>query len=175
MAVKPKVITQHCIKSHFFEEVMKLPDTVKIISISFEFGFAIKRMSQIVPTSMAKCGVNAVRTSDPSFEVEGKLVGSRKHMKECVAKICQRFNLNPKTFRVKRMQVTVGKGDKNHGVFHRMQKLIPGDDDKVSRRTVLGLVRWEGSESAIASACHTNPFKCKYDTQIIRTVLCEEA
>lgn len=171
MAVTPKVITQHCIKSHFFDEVMKLPKAVKILSVQFEAGFAIKRLSQPVSATMNGWGVTAIRKSDPSVEVEGRLSGARAAMKANILAITGALRLKSNTVRVKRMVVSVGK---NIGTFHRMQKLIPGDDNKISRKTVLGLVKWEGSEKAIAKACHTNPFNCKYTTQVIRTVLCEE-
>lgn len=170
MAVKPKVITQHCIKSHFFEEVIRLPKEIKIVNIVFEVGFAIKRLSQPVPAKLEGCGVRAIRKSDPSVEVDGQLAGSRKHMAECVHTICNSLGLKANTVRVKRMTVDVGK---NRGVFHRMQKLMP-EGEKVTRKTVLGLIKWDGSEVAIAKACHTKPFMCTYTTQLVRTVLCEE-
>lgn len=171
---KPKVITQHCIRSHFFDEVMKLPASVKIISINFEVGFSIKRMSQVISKKMADAGVTNICKSDPSVEIAGRLTGSRARMKVDVDTICKEAGLNPKTVRVKRMQVAVGANDKNMGVFHRMTKKIPAADDKVERHVVLGLIKWDGDEKAIARACATNPYKCKFDTQIIRTVLCEE-
>ena len=170
--MKPKVITQHCIKSHFFNEVMRLPATVKIVSIQFEVGFAIKRLSQPVSTLLTNCGVTAVRKSDPSVEVEGRLTGSRANMVKNIGIICKQLGLKTNTVRVKRMTVQVGE---SLGVFHRMQKMIPGDDEKVRRMTVLGLVKWtDGKEKSIANACHTNTFKCQYTTQMVRTVLCEE-
>ena len=169
--MKPKVITQHCIRSYFFDEVMRLPEEIKIVSVQFEVGFAIKRLSQPVPKAMALCGVSTIRKSDPSVEVEGKLVGTRAQMSTKITDVCKTLSLKKNTVRVKRMVVKIGA---NEGVFHRMQKMIPGDDNKVARRTVLGLVKWTGSETIIAKACHTNVFKCQYSTQIIRTVLCEE-
>lgn len=170
--IKPKPITQHCIKSHFFAEVMmNLPKAVKITSIQFEVGFAIKRLSRPITASMANCGVSAVRKSEPSVEIDGHLVGTRDAMKKNVKTICDNFGLKTNTVRVKRMTIEVGK---MLGVFHRMQKTVPAGDDKVGRRTVLGLVKWEGDEDKIAKACHTNPFKCSYTVQTVRTVLCEE-
>lgn len=171
MAIEPKVITQYCIKGHFFNEVMELPDDVKIVQIQFEVGFAIKRLSQPIPLALAKCGITAIRKSDPSLEVEGRLTGARSSMLTNINAICKAIELKRNTVRVKRMVVKVGE---NEGVFHRVQKLIPGDDNKVSRRTVLGLVKWNGDEEAIAAACNANAFQCKYDTQMIRTVLCDE-
>lgn len=171
---RPKVITQHCIKSHFFDEVMKLPATVKIIAINFELGFSIKRMSQVIPEAMANAGVTYICQSDPSLEITGRLTGSRAKMKRDVATICRRAGLDQKTVRVKRMEVATGAGDKHSGVFHRMTKKLAGPDDKVERHVVLGLIKWDGDEKAIARACSTNKYKCKFDTQVIRTVLCEE-
>lgn len=169
---KPKVITQHCIKSHFFDEVIKLPVGVKIIAVNFEVGFAIKRMSQVVPERLVEAGVTYICKSDPSLELNGRLTGTRAQMKQAAALICEAAGLNPKTMRVKRMEVAVGK---NIGVFHRMTKKIPAADDKVERHVVLGLIKWEGDENAIARACSTKPYQCKFDTQLIRTVLCSEA
>lgn len=170
MAVKQKAVVQHCIRSHFFDEVMRLPNAVKITSIFFEVGFAIKRLSQPVPTALVNRGVTAIRKSDPSVEVDGRVTGSRKKMTADVRTICNALRLNTNTVRVKRMTVQVGK---NIGVFHRMQKVVP-EGDKMSRKTVLGLVKWEGNENEIAKACNTNKFKCRFDTQVIRTVICEE-
>jgi len=172
---RPKVIIQHCIKSHFFEEVMKLPPSVKIIAINFEVGFAIKRMSQVIPKKMADAGVTYICKSDPSLEISGRLTGSRSRMSLDAHTVCKLAGLNPKTVRVKRMEVAVGAKDKNQGVFHRMTKKLAGPDDKVERHIVLGLIKWDGDESAIARACATKKYKCKFDTQIIRTVLCEQA
>ncbi len=172
--IKGKIITQHCIKNHFFNEVMELPKDVKIISLQFEVGFAIKRLSRPVPTKMSDLGVTAVRQSDPSVEIEGRLVGTRTSMKSAIKDICDKYDLKTNTVRVKRMQVATGKDDKNLGVFHRMTKMIPDDEGKTRRNTVLGLVKWDGSETGIANACRTNSFSCKYDIQTIRTVICEE-
>ncbi len=174
MATKPKVIIQHCIKSHFFDEVMKLPTTVKIIAINFEVGFAIKRMSQPISEVLVNAGVTYVCKSDPSLEISGRLTGSRASMKANLDLVCERSGLNRKTVRVKRMEVVCGKNDKNQGIFHRMTKKLAGPDDKVERHVVLGLIKWDGDENAIARACSTNKYKCKFDTQVIRTVLCEE-
>ena len=171
---RPKVIIQHCIKSHFFSEVMTLPTEVKIIAINFEVGFAIKRMSQTIPQVMADAGVTYICKSDPSLEINGRLTGSRTKMKSDVATICKAAGLNPNTVRVKRLEVAVGAGDKNMGIFHHMTKKLAGPDDKVERHVVLGLIKWDGDENAIARACSTKKYKCKFDTQIIRTVLCEE-
>lgn len=170
--VVPKVITQHCIKSHFFNEVMKLPEDVTITSIVFECGFAIKRQSQQIPVALAGCGVSAIRKSDPSMEVEGKLTGKRSRMIKDIATICKELDLKTNTVRVKRMTLTVGN---DLGVFQRMQKMLPSEtNDKLKRVTVLGLVKWDGDEVKIANTCNAKAFKCKYDTQIIRTVICEE-
>lgn len=171
---RPKVIIQHCIKSHFFDEVMKLPTAVKIIAINFEVGFAIKRMSQVIPQKMADAGVTYICKSDPSLEINGRLTGRRARMKLDVNTICKGAGLNPNTVRVKRMEVAVGAGDKNQGIFHRMTKKLAGPDDKVERHVVLGLIKWDGDESSIARACSTKKYKCKFDTQLIRTVLCEQ-
>ena len=171
---RPKVIIQHCIKSHFFNEVIKLPTAVKIIAINFEVGFAIKRMSQTIPKKMADAGVTYICKSDPSLEISGRLTGSRSRMSLDVNTICKIAGLNPNTVRVKRLEVAVGVGDKNQGVFHRMTKKLAAADDKVERHVVLGLIKWDGDENAIARACSTKKYKCKFDTQIIRTVLCEE-
>ena len=171
---RPKVIIQHCIKSHFFNEVMGLPPAVKIIAINFEVGFAIKRMSQVIPQKMADAGVTYICKSDPSLEISGRLTGSRSKMKLDVMLICKETGLNPNTVRVKRMEVAVGAGDVNMGVFHRMTKKIAAADDKIERHVVLGLIKWDGDENAIARACSAKKYKCKYDTQLIRTVLCEQ-
>ena len=172
--MKSKTITQHCIKSHFFNEVMDLPKDVKIISIQFEVGFAIKRLSRPVPTKMVGLGVTAVVQSDPSVEITGRLTGSRTSMKSAIVDICKQYDLKTNSVRVKRMQVASGKNDKNMGVFHRMTKMIPDDEGKAKRNVVLGLVKWDGSETDVANACNTNPFSCKYDIQTVRTVICEE-
>jgi hypothetical protein len=174
MAARPKIIIQHCIKSHFFNEVIKLPASVKIIAINFEVGFAIKRMSQVIPQSMADAGVTYICKSDPSIEINGRLTGTRARMKLDILSICKDAGLNPNTVRVKRMEVATGLRDKHQGVFHRMTKKLAGPDDKVERHVVLGLIKWDGDESVIAQACSTKKYKCKFDTQMIRTVLCEE-
>jgi hypothetical protein len=93
-------------------------------------------------------------------------------MNQALAVICEASALSSKTVRVKRMEVAVGK---NVGVFHRMTKKLPAADDKVERHVVLGLIKWDGDENAIAKACSTKPYQCKFDTQLIRTVLCNEA
>ena len=171
---RAKVITQYCIKSHFFDEVMKLPTAVKIIAINFELGFAIKRMSQVIPQKMSDNGVTYICKSDPSLEIAGRLTGSRSSMKTAVLAIAKDAGLNPKTVRVKRMEVAVGANDKHQGIFHRMTKKLAGPDDKIERHVVLGLIKWDGDEKTIAKACTTNAYRCKFDTQVIRTVLCEE-
>jgi hypothetical protein len=169
-----KPITQYCIKSHFFNEVIKLPKEVKIVSINFEIGWAMKRMSQNIPQNMAGCGVTYACKTDPSMEVTGKLVGSRKNMSDCIDLICAHYGLNPKTVRVKRMEVATGNNDKHLGVFHRMTKKITGDDGKISQIRVLGLIKWDTDEIAIARAVQAHPYKCKFTTQAVRTVMCEE-
>ena len=171
MDIKPKTITQHCIKARFFEEVMKLPTEVKITSIDFDLGFTMKRLSEPVPSVLINAGVTALRKTTPSVEVTGRLTGTRTSMTKHVKTICDKLELKTNTVRVRRMTVQVGK---NVGVFVRMTKKIPYSDEKLRRTTVLGLVKWEGSEAAIAKACNTNKFKCKYDVQTIRTVICEE-
>lgn len=171
MKTTPIPITQQCIKKHFFSEVMLLPKEVKIISINFEVGLSMKRMSVPVSSALTELGVTAIRNADPSVEVDGRVVGSRKQMKEALNTITSSLGLNVNTVRVRRMTVEVGK---NIGVFYRMNKKLP-DGDKVKRMTVLGLVKWTGDETAIANACHTNVYKCTYTTQMIRTVLCEES
>ena len=74
---------------------------------------------------------------------------------------------------LRRLVVNVGK---HQGVFVTMMKMLPtGDDGKLKRHQVLGLVKWDGSETAIAKGCSANTFKCTYATQVTRTVVCEEA
>lgn len=174
MVTTAKPITQYCIKSHFFNEVIKLPTDVKILSINFEIGWAMKRMSQSIPTQQASNGVTYACKTDPSMEVSGKLVGSRASMKTCIDDICAHYGLNPNTVRVKRMEVAVGKNDKHTGVFHRMTKKVTGDDGKISQIRVLGLIKWDADEIAIAKAVQAHPYKCKFTTQAVRTVMCEE-
>ena len=165
-------IMQYCIKSHFFDEVMKLPEAVKIVELVFETGFAMKRMSEPITTKLADHGVTAMRKTDPSMEVEGKLTGTRNKMKTDIKAICDETGLNPKTVRVRRLVIDVKE---NQGHFARMTKMVPaGEDGKPRRLTVLGLLRWDGDENAIAKACSAKKFNCKYDTQIVRTVICEE-
>ena len=167
-----KSITQHCIRGHFFNEVMKLPAAVKIKEITFETGFAMKRMSEPITTKMEGHGVTYLSKTDPSMEVGGKLVGTRDSMKKSIKEICSEYGLAQNTVRVRRMVVAVGK---NEGTFTRLSKKLPdGDEGKLRRVTVLGLMRWDGNENEIAKACSTNKFKCKYDTQIVRTVICQE-
>jgi hypothetical protein len=171
MVIENKTMVQYCIKSHFFDEVIKLPEEVRIVSLQFEVGFAIKRLSQPIPLALVKCGITAIRKSDPSLEVEGRLTGSRASMVTAVNSICKAIELRRNTVRVKRMVVKVGD---NEGVFHRMQKKLRGDDSKVHRVTVLGLVKWTGDEEEIVQACNANPYHCKFDTHVVHTVLCDE-
>ena len=89
---------------------MQLPKDVNIESIIFEVGFAIKRHSQPIPTLLSGHGVTAIRKSDPSVEVDGKLTGTRAGMKSCVGVICKSLDLKANTVRVKRMTVTTNKG-----------------------------------------------------------------
>jgi hypothetical protein len=171
MKIKTKPINQYCIKGHFLEEILGcIPEKVKIDEVAFEVGFAIKRMTISASSSLKAKGVTSVRSTEPSVEVEGKLYGSRKQILSNAKDICSAYSLNPKTVRIKRMLVSCNG---NTGVLHRMTKMIP-DKERVRRVAVLGLVKWEGDEKALASSLTASTFICRYDTQIVRIVLCEE-
>jgi len=40
--------------------------------------------------------------------------------------------------------------------------------------TVLGLIKWDADEQRIAKAVQAHPYTCKFTTQAVRTVMCEE-
>jgi len=170
--ITPKEITQFCLPEVRVIEVLKmLPKKVKIVSLAFESGIAVKRVKKPVSIALEKCGVRTINETDPSLCVYGIWTGSREKMKEDLDLICNELGIPINTVRVKRMEVTVGK---NAGTFHKIQKHVEGDDEKLRRQTVLALVKWDGQEKAVAQACNANTFACKYDIQTIRTVICKE-
>lgn len=170
-----KPVTQFAINGHFFQEIMQLPKQVNIVELRFELGFAIKRHSMPIDPTMAGYGVTGLRRTEPSIEVDGLLKGTRDNMKKCAKAICEEYGQRLECMRVKRLKVTVNNKE---GTFNRTTKLLPvGDEGKIQRRRVLGLDKWEGGpagEKLIAKGCSASEYSCKYSTQVVRTVVCDE-
>lgn len=164
-------ITQWCLKSHFFDEVMKLPKEVKIEKIRFELGSTMKKHSLPIPPNLKKLGVSYMRESHPSFEVEGTFeFPKRADYEKAADELCTEVNMKRNTLRVKRLVLSV-KG--NRGVFARTSKTIKGEE-KSERKTVLGMFEWEGNANEIAKALSAGKFACKFEKHTVTSVFCEE-
>lgn len=167
-----KPIYQWCIKTTYFNEVMQLPKDVKIVSLSFEVGFSLKREVSVVPKALANLGVTYMRQPTASVEARGILSGkSRAQMKTTMQSICTELQLPIKHVRIIRMEVGTKEGT---ATFTRMTKKIEIGDGKTEMMKVLGIVRSDGDESNIINLCGAKKFVCKYDTQLVRTVICSE-
>lgn len=179
MAVKKKAkskpLFQWCIKETYVNEVLELPKDLNITSITFEIGFSLKRVVSTIPEALREMGVSSLREPSASMEAFGTLIGSRAKMMANARAICRELQLDFRHMRVRRMTVAVNG---TQAFFTRMTKnMDTGEENKTHRVKVLGLVKFEGTETGmnkIVRLLTAKKIQCTYTPKTVMEVLCTE-
>lgn len=165
-------LTQHCIEAHYVDELLEIPDEVKIESVQWEIGEMHKKNQIKVPNKLKLLGVNYMRQLHATQHLEGTFEDcSRDEIRRRMQMICKETGHNPKRFRVRYAKIAVEGAE---ATFKRVQKELRPTQDLRQKVKVLGLSTHTGNINKLLRAVSAKKFTCQIDYVTTRTVVCSK-